>query len=70
MTKGMGISAPGSSLCARSDGHMCYKETQWLGMYTQSETREGTHRRHTRTRNANLPTQDNNIEFLQHSQKA
>ena len=35
----------------------CYKETQQLGMYRQSETRAGKHRRHTRTRNASLPTQ-------------
>ena len=39
---------------------VCYKETQWLGMYRQSETRAGNHRRHTRTRNASLPTQANN----------
>ena len=39
----------------------CYKDTQWLGMYRQSETRSGQHRRHTPTRNASLPTQANNI---------
>ena len=38
---------------------VCYTETQLLGMYRQSETRAGKHRRHTRTRNASLPTQAN-----------
>ena len=38
---------------------LCYKETQELGMYRQSETRAGKHRRHTHTRNASLPTQAN-----------
>ena len=36
-----------------------YKETQWLSIHRQSETRAGNHRRHTRTRNASLPTQAN-----------
>ena len=40
----------------RRDG---YKETQYSGMYRQSETRAGNHRRHTRTRNASPPTQAN-----------
>ena len=44
--------------CARPD--FTCKETQWLSMYRQSETRVGKHRRHTRTRNASLPTQANN----------
>ena len=35
---------------------------RWLGMHRQSETRAGNHRRHTRTRNASLPTQANNAE--------
>ena len=39
---------------------LCHKETQWLGMYRQSETRAGKHRRHTRTRKASLPTQAKN----------
>ena len=37
-----------------------YKETQWLGMYGQSETRAGKHRRHKRTINVSSPTQANN----------
>ena len=41
-----------------------YKETQWLGMHRQSETRAGNHRRRTRTRNACLPTQVNNTARL------
>ena len=27
--------------------YLCYKETLWLGMHRQSETRAGNHRRHT-----------------------
>ena len=46
----------GDSSCAHV---CCYKETRWLGMDRQSETRAGKHRRHTRTRNASLPTQAN-----------
>ena len=37
----------------------CYKATQQLRMHRQSETRAGNDRRHTRTRNASLPTQAN-----------
>ena len=39
-----------------------YKVTQWLGMYRQSETRAGQHRRHTHTRHASLPTQANEVQ--------
>ena len=38
---------------------VCYKETRWLGMYRQSESRAANYRRHIRTRNASLPTQAN-----------
>ena len=39
---------------------LCYKDTPWLGMYRQSETRAGNHRGHTCTRNISPPTQANN----------
>ena len=47
--------------CIRIMLLVCYKETQWLGMYRQSEAKAGNqHRRHTHMRNASLPTQANN----------
>ena len=53
---GWGIAVCGSCNALRL---RCYKETQELGMHRQSETRAGNQRRHTRTRNASLPTQAN-----------
>ena len=37
-----------------------YKETHWLGMHRQSETRAGQHRRHTRTRKQTYQRRANN----------
>ena len=49
------------TVCVTTIGEKCcYRETQWSGMYRQSETRAGNHRMHTRTRNASSPTQANN----------
>ena len=45
----------------------CYKEMQWLGMYRNSETRAGNHRRHTRTRNASYQRRPTTLHEVQGS---